>query len=174
MLDLYAIYRDPEALKQVIEDLSEQAQAFQPNVVCGIAAQGLILATGIALKMSLPLIVVRKWQANIGFPCWTCEVEDQGLRKKFALVKYDVPQGARVLIVDDNLKSGVQARVAWTLLKQAGAAFAAFACVHSWDCDAAREMEDRLLVADGAPRTNYWPSVIEDTQADAVSPKMNP
>ena len=90
-LDLRALLSYPKKFKEIIHYSAQKISNLSFNLICGIESSGIPLATGLSLKMDIPMIYVRK------------ETKKHGLEK---IVEGEFQMGKRVLVVDDVATSG--------------------------------------------------------------------
>lgn len=145
--DVTPLYADPELFAVVRERLA--ADARDVTHVASIEALGLPLAGAIAADLGAGTLVVRKAG---GYPkrdadLLTETVEDySGDEKTLELPPARVPDGARVLLVDDWVETGGQARGACRLLERAGAEVVGLAAIRGEHGDGAGDLFDRYGV----------------------------
>lgn len=125
--DIQPLLAHPQAFAQVI---SQIASAWEGKVeaVVGLDARGFLLAAPVALKLGLPLVMVRK---KGKLPGATVSVE-YDLEYGHATVEMGLgllSLGAKVLVVDDLLATGGTALAACKLIEQQGAKVAGCAFV---------------------------------------------
>lgn len=116
--DLTPLLADGAALQQCVAALCAIAGEF--DLIAGVEARGFVFGAALAQQTGKGLILIRKPGKlpgeTIGF--------DYGLeygRDRLELHRHDLPQGARVLLVDDVLATGGTAEAAARLLEAAGA-----------------------------------------------------
>jgi adenine phosphoribosyltransferase len=116
--DLTPVFADADAFRAVIDDLAGRF-AGRYDAVAGVEARGFLLASALAYASHTPLAIVRKAGKLPG------EVlsEDYGLEYGAATLEIrpgQLPQGSRVLILDDVLATGGSSNAAATLIERAG------------------------------------------------------
>jgi len=126
--DLMPILAHPPAFAHAVDLLAERFRSRRIDAVAAIEARGFLFAAPLALKLNLPLIPVRKAGK---LPPETVG-EEFDLEYGSARIEIPVgavPDGARVLIVDDLLATGGTARAAANVFRRLGAHVEAFAFV---------------------------------------------
>lgn len=119
--DITPIFADPEALDALTTDLCCNLRAGEVDAVVGLEGLGFILATVIAVRLKKPLIPIRKAGklpvrvARLELPI----VRDES--RTLELRAGALGQDARVLLVDDWIKSGTQIAGAIQLVEGEGA-----------------------------------------------------
>ena len=117
--DITSILADPPAFKHCIDRMVELYAGEQVDAVAAIESRGFVFAAPFADRLGIPLILIRKkgklpgqtisrrYQLEYG----EAEIEVHGA---------DVPQGKRVLVVDDLIATGGTLRAATELVGAAG------------------------------------------------------
>ncbi|AXT85341.1 adenine phosphoribosyltransferase [Aeromicrobium sp. A1-2] len=122
--DITPLLADAMALGAVIDGLVEMAQAMGPvDAVLGIEARGFLFGPSIALRLGAGFVPVRK-AGKLPADSLSTSYE---LEYGSAVLEMHVdalPQGARVLVVDDVLATGGTMLAAADLVRQAGATVA--------------------------------------------------
>ena len=123
--DITPIFNDAEALREVIDILSEKVAALAPDRIIGIESRGFLFGVPIAYKLGLPFAPVRKLGK---LPYQTIQQEyalEYGTNTVEAHVDAVEP-GDRVVIVDDLLATGGTAMAAATLVERLGGTVAGY------------------------------------------------
>ncbi|MGZ0747435.1 phosphoribosyltransferase family protein [Haloparvum sp. AD34] len=117
------VFADPDHFAAAIDDMRE-ATDVDPEYVAGIDALGFIPGAALARDFDAGFISIRKGgklpiaeRYRLADDCvdWT------GREKTLELDRRMVPDGERVLVVDDYVETASQVRVAVDLLEEAGA-----------------------------------------------------
>ena len=106
--DITPIFADPLAFNALITDLCRDLNANDVDVVVGLEALGFILATAVACRLGKGLVPIRKAGK---LPVRTDRLELPVVRaqpRTLELRSGALAAGARVLLVDDWIKSGTQ------------------------------------------------------------------
>ena len=117
--DITPVLGDSDALKEVIDRMTELADARNPDLVIGIESRGFIFGVPIALNLGLGFAPIRK----LG------KLPYKTIREEYALeygsntveIHHDaIEPGQRVIIVDDLLATGGTATAAARLVEKLG------------------------------------------------------
>jgi adenine phosphoribosyltransferase len=117
--DISPLLANPTAFKEAVLRLEAQAQQFDYSHILGIESRGFIFGTvlahqshkGLALARKLNKLPLASHRESYGLEYGSDSLEIQ---------QSTLPQGARVLIVDDVLATGGTIIAASQLLKKAG------------------------------------------------------
>jgi adenine phosphoribosyltransferase len=117
--DITPVLQDYDALKQVIDKMTEQSRPLKVDVVVGIEARGFIFGAPLALELEVGFVPLRK----LGKLPYNRLVEEYALEYGTNTVEIhtdSIKPGQRVLIVDDVLATGGTAAAAARLVERAG------------------------------------------------------
>ncbi len=117
--DITPVLGNPEAFREVIAVLAEQAASVKPDVIAGIESRGFLLGAPVALALGVGFVPIRKAGK---LPSET-EREEYALEYGTAVVEIHrdaVQPNQRVLIVDDLLATGGTAAAAVRLVQKLG------------------------------------------------------
>ncbi|WP_397389699.1 adenine phosphoribosyltransferase [Polynucleobacter sp.] len=117
--DISPLLANPEAFKETTVQLEALAQRFNYSHILGIESRGFIFGTALAHQTHKGLVLARKPNK---LPL-ASHRESYGLEygsDSLEIQQSTLPQGARVLIVDDVLATGGTIIAASNLLKKAG------------------------------------------------------
>ncbi len=118
--DITSILTNPEAFQYCIDRMIEVYGGRELSAVAAIESRGFLFAAPFAVKMGLPLILLRK----------KGKLPGETLSKSFSLEygedtveihKADVEAGMRILLIDDLIATGGTLRASADLLETAGA-----------------------------------------------------
>ena len=118
--DITTLIGHGEGLAATVDHLAEMAKAAQAESIAGMEARGFIFGAAVAVKLGLPFIPVRKPGK---LPVATIGV-DYALEYGKDRLEIDpgaVPEGQKIVIVDDLIATGGTAEAAVKLLRMAGA-----------------------------------------------------
>lgn len=117
--DITPVLGNPEAFREVIHVLAEQAAFFKPDLIAGIESRGFLLGAPVALALGVGFVPIRKAGK---LPSQT-EREEYALEYGTAIVEIHwdaIHPGQRVLILDDLLATGGTAAAAVRLVEKLG------------------------------------------------------
>ena len=118
--DITSILAQPEAFQYCVECMIDIYGGKGIDAVAAIEARGFLFAAPFAVRMGIPLILIRKSGKLPGIT----------LKKKYDLEyaqaeievhREDVPEGKRILLVDDLIATGGTLNAARALLEAGGA-----------------------------------------------------
>ena len=103
--DISTIMRSNEAMEYVIDSLHDQIKDWQPEIIAGIESRGFLFATPLALKMGLPMMMIRKagklpgevvsYEYDLEYGTDTIQIQSDAIQA-----------GQKVAIIDDLLATG--------------------------------------------------------------------
>jgi adenine phosphoribosyltransferase len=123
--DITPVLKHPQALKEVVDLMTEHARALKPDVIAGIESRGFVFGLPIAINLGLGFVPVRK----LG------KLPGEKISEEYALeygtntveIHTDaVEPGQRVVVVDDLLATGGTASAAARLIERLGGTVAGF------------------------------------------------
>ena len=123
--DLTPVLADADGLRTVAAAMAGSAGPI--DLVAGIEARGFLLAGPVALLSGCGMVAIRKAGKLAGELLTQEYALEYGLAA-LELNPLDVPNGARVLLVDDVLATGGTAAAAARLITRAGGTVAGLAC----------------------------------------------
>ena len=103
--DISTILKSSEAMRFVIDSLHTQIKDWRPDIIAGIESRGFLFATPLALRMELPMMMIRKagklpgevvsYEYDLEYGTDTIQIQADAIKS-----------GQRVVIVDDLLATG--------------------------------------------------------------------
>lgn len=123
--DITTLIKDPQGLRETIDQLKSPFSDHHVDVVLGIEARGFIFAPAVAYALNVGFVPVRKPKklpAAIEF--WEYELEYGTDRLEIHLDA--ITPGQRVLVIDDVLATGGTAAAAARLIEKLGGHVAGF------------------------------------------------
>tara|TARA_Y100000589_G_scaffold156532_1_gene149082 strand:+ start:1250 stop:1759 length:510 start_codon:yes stop_codon:yes gene_type:complete len=103
--DISTILKSSEAMQFVIDSLHTQIKDWRPDIIAGIESRGFLFATPLALRMELPMMMIRKagklpgevvsYEYDLEYGTDTIQIQADAIKS-----------GQRVVIVDDLLATG--------------------------------------------------------------------
>ena len=121
--DISTLLNHPQAWRTTIDRLAEAVAAFRPDMLAAIESRGFIFAAPLAYRLGLGFVTIRKVGKLPGAVVshgYDLEYGSDMLQVAEGLV----PQGSRVVLVDDLIATGGTARASVRLLGKVGAEIA--------------------------------------------------
>jgi adenine phosphoribosyltransferase len=118
--DITPLLRDPEAFPATIDALCVPFKRAGVHYVAGVEARGFIFGAAVAAKLRAGFVPIRKK----GKLPWQTESASYDLEygtDSIEMHRDAVPQGAKVLLVDDLLATGGTMQAACQLMEKVGA-----------------------------------------------------
>jgi adenine phosphoribosyltransferase len=117
--DITSLLLAPEAFNETIDRMVELAGPTNAQCLAAVDSRGFIFAAPMALKMGVPLVLLRKAGklpgATLSYE-YTLEYGQAALE----VHAEDVPPGTRVLVIDDLIATGGSLEAAAKLIEKAG------------------------------------------------------
>ncbi|MEM7679935.1 MAG: adenine phosphoribosyltransferase [Pseudomonadota bacterium] len=130
--DISTLMLDPAAMREVIAQLHERIEPYEPDLIMGIESRGFLLGTQLAQDLGVAYAMVRKGGKLPGETI--SEEYDLEYGSDTMEIQPDlVGQFSRVVIVDDLLATGGTMAAAEKLVAKAGADVVATACIIELD-----------------------------------------
>ncbi|GLW74851.1 adenine phosphoribosyltransferase [Kitasatospora phosalacinea] len=124
--DVWAVFRDPEALAAVVRGLVAPFRDEKVTAVCGIESRGFLLGAAAAVELGVGFVPVRK--SGGLFPgdkvTRRTDPDYRGLRHTLRLQRSSLGPGDRVVLVDDWIETGNQAAAVRSMVEECGASWA--------------------------------------------------
>lgn len=117
--DITPLLADSEAFKKVVDDLAERFAGEKIDLVLGAEARGFIFAAPIAAKIGAGFVPVRK-PGKLPYKTVSESFELEYGSDSFEMHEDAIPEGSRVLIIDDLLATGGTAEAMVKLVKKQG------------------------------------------------------
>ncbi len=129
---MWRLFDDVECLRRVAEALVEPFRG-EVTKVAGVESRGFIVGTAAALALGVGFVPVRKAAGLFPGPKAVVESEAdyRGVRHTLRVQRAALTAQDRVLLVDDWIETGSQARAAKRLIECCGASFVGVAAVAS-------------------------------------------
>lgn len=120
--DITTLLKNPEGLKYVIDKLTQKCQNLDklPEYIVGIESRGFIFAPALAYQLNAGFIPVRK-KGKLPASVHSVEYDLEYGTDILQIHQDALPQGAKVLIVDDLMATGGTAKATADLLSHIGA-----------------------------------------------------
>lgn len=123
--DITPVLLDPKLFQRTLDALAEPWRQGEVDAVVAVESRGFLFGAGIAERLSVPLVLVRK----AGKLPYTTIKESYALEYGTATLELHVDavsKGQRALLVDDLLATGGTAAAAATLVRQQGGEVAGY------------------------------------------------
>ncbi|MFF3626568.1 phosphoribosyltransferase family protein [Streptomyces sp. NPDC002164] len=129
--DVWAVFRDPVTLAAAVSGLVEPFRGEGITAVCGVESRGFLLGGAAAVALGVGFIPVRKAEGLFPGDKLVREASPdyRGLRHTLRLQSDSVTSGDRVLLVDDWIETGSQARAVKEMVIECGGDWAGCAVV---------------------------------------------
>ncbi len=118
--DITTAVKDPQAMRYMIDYLTDRYKDERIDYVAGIESRGFIFGAALAYKLGAGFIVIRK-PGKLPAETISQEYELEYGTDKIEMHADAVEPGKKVLIIDDLLATGGTVDAAAKLLKKAGA-----------------------------------------------------
>ncbi|GAA2263762.1 phosphoribosyltransferase family protein [Streptomyces amakusaensis] len=121
--DVWAVFRDAEALAAVVAGLVEPFRDEGITAVCGIESRGFLLGGAAAVELGVGFVPVRKGEGLFpGDKVVRRSVPDyRRLRHTLRLQRSALTPADRVLLIDDWIETGSQAAAVRSMAEECGA-----------------------------------------------------
>lgn len=126
--DITTLLKDRGGLSEVIDGLKNQYAGMGVDVVLGIEARGFIFAPALAYALGAGFVPVRK-PKKLPSDCASVTYDLEYGSDTLEIHKDAIPDGCRVLIVDDLLATGGTAKATTELVESLGGTVAGAAFV---------------------------------------------
>ena len=121
--DVTLIFQNPEVFSNLVNDMIKPFKDKQFNVIAGIDALGFIIGGAIAHKLKMSFVPVRKGGKLPGINGTLIRISFTDYTKKkktFEINKGAIKKGDKVLIIDEWIETGSQAKSAIKLIEKQG------------------------------------------------------
>nr|WP_232327997.1 phosphoribosyltransferase family protein [Kibdelosporangium sp. MJ126-NF4]CEL15852.1 Adenine phosphoribosyltransferase [Kibdelosporangium sp. MJ126-NF4]CTQ93777.1 Adenine phosphoribosyltransferase (EC 2.4.2.7) [Kibdelosporangium sp. MJ126-NF4] len=129
--DVWAVFRDPSALRQIVAGLAEPYEGSDVTMVAGIESRGFLLGGAVAVALGVGFTAIRK-RGSI-FPGAkvrrVTSVDYRGNETELLIQRDSLGPGDRVLLVDDWIETGSQAAAAQSMVAECGASLVGIATI---------------------------------------------
>jgi adenine phosphoribosyltransferase len=124
--DINPLISEGDALNYISEEFHRRFNAEKPAVIAGIESRGFIIATCIAIRFGLGVIMIRKAGKLPG------KTSRQSYQIEYGIAEMEIQQGSflpgqNVIIADDLIATGGTALAAARLVREEGANISGFA-----------------------------------------------
>ena len=118
--DITSILANPEAFQYCIECMVDIYSDKQIDAVAAIEARGFLFASPFAVRMGIPLIPIRKKGKLPGITL-SKKYDLEYAQAEIEVHRQDVPEGKRILLIDDLIATGGTLNASRELLNAGGA-----------------------------------------------------
>lgn len=118
--DITTLLADGKGLAELISRMGAIARPLDPDFIVGIEARGFILGAALAHALGIGFVPVRKAGKLPGRTVGIDYILEYGT-DRLELHEGQIPEGSRVLLVDDLIATGGTALAAAQLLREQGA-----------------------------------------------------
>jgi adenine phosphoribosyltransferase len=118
--DITSILASPGAFRYCIDMMAELYQDKEIDAVAAIEARGFLFAAPFAVRMAIPLILIRK-KGKLPGKTMVKNYQLEYGEAEIEIQPHDVPAGKRVLLLDDLIATGGTLRASRELLAACGA-----------------------------------------------------
>jgi adenine phosphoribosyltransferase len=127
--DLYRVLADGDLLARIADALAAPFEGV--TTIAAVEARGFMLAGAVAVRLGAGVAAIRKAGALLPGAKLeqTAGVDYRGNEHRLVLQQDVLEEGARVLLVDDWVETGSQARAARALIRSAGGRWAGVATI---------------------------------------------
>jgi adenine phosphoribosyltransferase len=142
--DVTTLFADARGMRLCVDQLLDPYAGERIDAVAGLEARGFILGGAVAHQLGIGFVPVRK-KGKLPGPTWEQEYQLEYGQAVLEVHRDALPEGSRVLLVDDLLATGGTARAGVSLLQRLGCEVVGCAFV----VDLPELGGRRLLEADG-------------------------
>jgi adenine phosphoribosyltransferase len=118
--DITSILASPEAFGYCIEAMVDLYSKKSIDAVAAIEARGFVFAAPFAVRMGIPLLLIRKKGKLPGITL-SKKYDLEYAQAEIEIHREDVPEGKRVLLLDDLIATGGTLNASKALLEAGGA-----------------------------------------------------
>jgi len=126
--DITTLLSDAEALNETIGRFAEHYKNQKIDVVAGVESRGFIIGTPLAIRMGLGFIPIRK-AGKLPGPTHGVDYDLEYGKDRVEVHHDAIPEGSRVLLVDDLIATGGTIEGSAKLVKKVGGVIVGYAFV---------------------------------------------
>lgn len=141
--DVSPIFADPKAFASLVSDLLLPFSGSGVTAVAAIDALGFVLGSALALRLEVPLLLVRKGGKLPTVVDQETFVDYSGLEKTLEITKGAMGANERVLIADEWIETGTQAQAAASLVERQGGKVVGICAINIDDTPGTRRLAAR-------------------------------
>ncbi|MCY4655078.1 MAG: adenine phosphoribosyltransferase [Dehalococcoidia bacterium] len=117
--DVTTLVQNPEAFRYAIQSMAERFESVEVDAIAGIDARGFMFAAPLALRLDVPLVIIRK-RGKLPFDTYSQSYDLEYGTDSLEIHVDAVSDGDRVLLVDDLLATGGSLSTAAALVERTG------------------------------------------------------
>lgn len=117
--DITSILTTPEAFSYCIDCMADIYKDKEINAIAAIEARGFLFAAPFAMRMGIPLVLIRK-KGKLPGETLTKKYSLEYAEAEIEIQPNDVPQGKRILLLDDLIATGGTLNAARELITMSG------------------------------------------------------
>ncbi|MDR1099718.1 MAG: adenine phosphoribosyltransferase [Treponema sp.] len=118
--DITSILASPEAFRYCVDRMADLYRDKNIDAVAAIEARGFLFAAPFAIKMGIPLILIRK-KGKLPGKVMSKKYQLEYAEAEIEIHPHDVPPGKQVLLLDDLIATGGTLRASRDLICACGA-----------------------------------------------------
>lgn len=129
--DITPLFADAEGFKALVDDLVDQMHATPFDLVAGIDALGFVLGTALAVRTHRGFLTVRKGgKLPVAGIDSLAFVDYSDSQKSLEIRTDQIQAGTKVLLVDEWVDTGAQAKAAAELIERQGGIITGIATIN--------------------------------------------
>ncbi|MDR3337732.1 MAG: adenine phosphoribosyltransferase [Treponema sp.] len=117
--DITSILINPVAFQYCVDSMVEYYQNKKIDAVAAIEARGFLFAAPFAVRLGVPLILIRK-KGKLPGKTLSKSYSLEYAQAEIEIHREDIPQGKNILLTDDLIATGGTLRAARALLSEGG------------------------------------------------------
>ena len=127
--DVSGLLRVPTLLERVLDSLVSVLEKRKPTVICALDARGFLFATPVAIRLHIPLVMIRKAGKLPGDCLKVVFDKEYESGDEFEIQKGVISESDRVVVIDDIIATGGSMRAAFELVKSMRPQFVEGVCL---------------------------------------------
>lgn len=114
---------EPAFITELGRELARRLSAYQPSIILTAEASGIAPGLIVAQALNIPLVYAKKYAPQVESPFISRVIPSptKGGETKLVLSQRYIPQGTRIIIIDDFLSNGRTAVALVEMAREAGA-----------------------------------------------------
>ncbi len=123
--DITGVLVNPEVFSYSIDKMVELYKDKKIDAIAAIEARGFVFAAPVALRLGVPLILIRK-KGKLPGDTYSCSYKLEYGEATVEVHKSDVVKGQKIVLLDDLIATGGTLNAARTVLEEGGAEVTGF------------------------------------------------